>query len=59
MRKINSLWIVRIIWSDACMHFGKDLETVEPGETQMSIGLLFPKIYTNKYGKKFFRILQN
>jgi len=58
-KRINSLWIVRIIWSDACMHFSKDLETVEPGETQLSIGILLPKVYINRYGKKFFRLVQN
>jgi len=59
VKKINHLWIVRIIWRDACISFSKDSETEGPGETQMSIGILLPKIYRDSYGKQYFRLLQN
>lgn len=58
-KKINSLWIVRIIWRDACINFSKDLESSEPGETQMSVGILMPQLYRDRYGKRYFRLLQN
>jgi len=57
--KFKKLWLVRIIWQDACIHFGKDLENQEPGETQMSFGILLPKYFKDKYGKMYLRLLQN
>lgn len=59
LKKIKSLWIVRIIWRDACINFGKDLEISEPGETQLSIGILLPKYYKDHYGKRYYRLIQN
>ncbi len=59
MKKLKNLWIVRIIWRDACISFGKDSENTRPGETQMSIGILLPKMFRDEYGKQYFRVLQN
>lgn len=51
--------LVVVIWTDACITFGKDHEKLSPGEEQVSYGVLHPKTLRNRHGQAFYRILQN
>jgi len=51
--------IVAVYWRDACINTGQHSLKQKPGAGQISYGHLMGKIFSDDYGKKYIRILQN